>query len=88
MPRTNNLKGERNDYISNTSSNFCVLDFYVCDFGILSMTTALGVKELTAFANLVAEKERLECADICDSEATYDGIAQKCATAIRARGKK
>ena len=43
---------------------------------------------LEIFAKLVAEKERWECADICDSEATCEGIAQKCATAIRARGKK
>ena len=43
---------------------------------------------LEIFAKLVAEKERWECADICDSEATCEGIAQKCATAIRARGKE
>jgi len=41
-----------------------------------------------AFAKLVAEKERWECADICDSEATCEGIAQKCANAIRAREKE
>ena len=29
--------------------------------------------------------ERAACADICDAEATIEGIAQKCAAAIRAR---
>ncbi len=31
--------------------------------------------------------EREACAEICDSEATIEGIAQKCAAAIRARGQ-
>jgi hypothetical protein len=51
-----------------------------------NITSMLPIEQLTAFANLVAEKEREECAGLCDSEATCDGIAQKCATAIRARG--
>jgi hypothetical protein len=45
---------------------------------------------------LVAENERLEaevltepaaCADICDQHASVEGIAQRCAEQIRARGK-
>jgi hypothetical protein len=30
--------------------------------------------------------EREACAKVCDAEATVEGIAQKCAAAIRARG--
>ena len=38
--------------------------------------------------DLVAAEEREACADICDSESTDAGIAQKCATLIRARSDK
>ena len=38
------------------------------------------------FAALVAEAEREACAEICDGEATIEGIAQRCAANIRARG--
>ena len=31
--------------------------------------------------------EREACAEVCDSEATIEGIAQRCAAAIRARGQ-
>jgi hypothetical protein len=34
------------------------------------------------------EAEREACAEICDAEATIEGIAQRCATKIRARGSK
>jgi hypothetical protein len=44
-------------------------------------------KCLERFAALVAEAEREACADICDQHSTCEGIAQKCAAAIRARGK-
>jgi hypothetical protein len=40
------------------------------------------------FAALVAAAEREACAEICDAEATIEGIAQRCAAAIRARGGK
>ena len=40
------------------------------------------------FAALVAAAEREECAKVCDAEATIEGIAQRCAAAIRARGEK
>jgi hypothetical protein len=30
--------------------------------------------------------EREACAEVCDGEATIEGIAQRCAAAIRARG--
>jgi len=42
---------------------------------------------LERFAALVAEAEREACADICDQHSTCEGIAQKCAAAIRARGE-
>ena len=32
--------------------------------------------------------EREACADICDQHASVEGIAQRCAEQIRARGKK
>ena len=40
------------------------------------------------FATLVAAAEREACADICDQHASVEGIAQRCAEQIRARGKK
>ena len=44
-------------------------------------------ERLHEFAALVAAAEREACAEICDSEATIEGIAQKCAAAIRARSQ-
>ena len=32
--------------------------------------------------------EREACAKVCDDEATIEGVAQRCAQAIRARGEK
>ena len=43
--------------------------------------------ELERFAALVRADEREACAEVCDSEATIEGIAQRCAAAIRARGE-
>jgi hypothetical protein len=40
------------------------------------------------FAALVAAAEREACADICDQHASIEGIAQRCAAEIRARGNK
>ena len=40
------------------------------------------------FAELVAAAEREACAKVCDDEATIEGVAQRCAAAIRARGEK
>jgi hypothetical protein len=34
------------------------------------------------------EAEKAACAEICDAEATIEGIAQRCAAKIRARGSK
>ena len=42
---------------------------------------------LESFTKLVVATEREACAEICDSEATIEGIAQKCAAAIRARSQ-
>ena len=39
------------------------------------------------FAELVAAAEREACAKVCDDEATIEGVAQRCAQAIRARGQ-
>ena len=43
---------------------------------------------LEKFANLVAAAEREACADICDQHASIEGIAQRCAAAIRARSNQ
>lgn len=42
--------------------------------------------ELNVFAALVAAAEREACAQIADAEASIEGIAQRIAAAIRARG--
>jgi len=42
--------------------------------------------ELERFSALIAAAEREACAKVCDDEATIEGIAQRCAAAIRARG--
>jgi len=44
-------------------------------------------EELERFAALVTADERAACADICDQHASVEGIAQRCADAIRARSK-
>ena len=44
-------------------------------------------QHLERFTALVRADEREACAGLCDSEATIEGIAQRCAAAIRARGK-
>ena len=44
--------------------------------------------DIEHFAELVRADEREACAKVCDAEATVEGIAQKCADAIRARSKK
>jgi hypothetical protein len=43
---------------------------------------------LVCFAALVEAHEREACAKVCEAEATIEGIAQRCAEAIRARGEK
>jgi uncharacterized protein YfcZ (UPF0381/DUF406 family) len=42
---------------------------------------------LERFAALVAAAEREACADICEQHASIEGIAQRCAAEIRARGE-
>jgi hypothetical protein len=37
--------------------------------------------------NAAVRAEREACAQVCDGEATIEGIAQRCAAAIRARGQ-
>jgi hypothetical protein len=44
-------------------------------------------EKIQRFAALAAAAEREACADICDQHASVEGIAQRCAEQIRARGK-
>ena len=45
-------------------------------------------KHWTEYERSIAAAEREACADICDQHASIEGIAQKCAAEIRARGSK
>ena len=45
----------------------------------------LSAAEVERFADLVVAHEREACAKICDEEATIEGVAQRCADAIRTR---
>ena len=40
------------------------------------------------FFRLAIAAEREACADICDQHASVEGIAERCAAAIRARSEK
>jgi len=64
-----------------------------------NITSMLPIEQLTAFANLVAEKEREECARLCDDMSnkgiskaninqTWRRGCRDSADAIRARGKE
>ena len=44
------------------------------------------IEDLERLVELVRADEREACAKVCDAEATVEGIAQKCAAAIRERG--
>jgi hypothetical protein len=50
------------------------------------LSDGFGVR-LERFTALVRADEREACAKVCDGEATIEGIAQRCAAAIRARGE-
>ena len=43
-----------------------------------------GTEELWQFGFRIAAIEQEACAKVCDAEATVEGIAQRCAAAIRA----
>ena len=43
---------------------------------------------IALYAAQAVAAEREACADICDQHASAEGIAQRCAAAIRARGQK
>jgi hypothetical protein len=43
--------------------------------------------EVLRLVNVAITAEREACADICDQHASIEGIAQRCAEQIRARGK-
>ena len=44
--------------------------------------------EVLKLIQLALSAEREACAKVCDDEATIEGVAQRCAQAIRARGEK
>jgi len=50
----------------------------------------IGLEYAEAFAKLVAEKEREECAKVCDAydNGRYSNAADLCAESIRARGQE
>ena len=56
--------------------------------GALSDSELNELRNIERFATLVAAVERAACADICDQHASVEGLAQRCAEQIRARGKK
>jgi hypothetical protein len=56
------------------------------DAGLTGLVEADVIGNFERFAALVAAVEREECAKVCDDEATIEGVAQRCAQAIRARG--
>jgi len=42
----------------------------------------------TEYEYALVKAEREACADICDQHASVEGIAERCAAAIRARGER
>lgn len=63
--------------------------FFLVEFG----TASASMDWLRKFADLVAAKERKECAKVCEDQDTgkdlpYDLAVIECAKAIRARKKK
>lgn len=60
------------------------------DVGVKNAITELRaeVEALRAYALAAVALEREACADICDQHASVEGIAQRCAAAIRARGSE
>lgn len=55
------------------------------DAGLTGLVEADVIGNFERFAALVAAAEREACAKLCDEEATIEGVAQRCADAIRAR---
>jgi hypothetical protein len=53
----------------------------------LKLTVALQKASYERGIKIGMEAEREACADICDQHASVEGIAQRCAEQIRARGK-
>jgi hypothetical protein len=53
----------------------------------LKLTVALQKASYERGIKIGMEAEREACADICDQHASIEGIAQRCAEQIRARGK-
>lgn len=55
------------------------------DAGLTGLVEADVIGNFERFAALVAAAEREACAKLCDEEATIEGVAQRCADAIRTR---
>jgi hypothetical protein len=53
-----------------------------------STAYAYTVNQMREYAAQAVAAEREACADICDQHASAEGIAQRCAAAIRARSKE
>jgi hypothetical protein len=67
----------------------CEEFFHTMDW-ILELCPEIQAWQAEIIAEHVEDRvaaEREACAEICDSEATIEGIAQKCAAAIRARSQ-
>ncbi len=62
-------------------------EHYVSEADDMPWSVEFSLTNLEAFAALVAAAEREACAKVCDDEATIEGVAQRCAQAIRARGQ-
>jgi hypothetical protein len=76
------------DDIENMARKAGVHEGSPCDeCGEVNPLWQFGTEELWQFGFRIAAAEREACADICDQNSTCEGIAQKCAAAIRARGE-
>ncbi len=62
----------------------CVIQTVIDRLGPMSLWSKDGLEQEIQKAVLA---EREACAEVCDGEATIEGIAQRCAAAIRARTK-
>jgi hypothetical protein len=64
-----------------------ILHLYGGKEGALCDSEIEELAQIERFFHMAQAAEREACAKVCDSEATIEGIAQRCAAAIRARGQ-
>jgi hypothetical protein len=64
-----------------------ILHLYGGKEGALCDSEIEELAQIERFFHMAQAAEREACAEVCDSEATIEGIAQRCAAAIRARGQ-